>query len=85
MSHFTLSPAVCPTCQSPPKGTIEKCVGISLIENTGADDNTFEYSGTTEYFDDEQKTVRKGNMVQLMCPDGHLWWAKHTEIKEKKK
>ena len=78
-----LDPARCPECGQPPRGTVERVAGCAEFimpedgEEAGFD---FQYSGYTEVWLDELHTVEDENgKVELVCPDGHCWYAAATE------
>jgi hypothetical protein len=66
----------CPECGDPPRGTIERLQGVAELFPEDAE-NTFEYSGTTDVWWDEQRSVRdRQGRVNLVCHDGHEWFSK---------
>ena len=69
----------CPECGEAAVGTVERLMGRAEF-TTVADDGTTEYSGWTEIWWDEQRTVHqkdapKGpdNLPLVCCPNGHSW------------
>jgi len=62
----------CPTCQQLAAGTLESISGRADLNVE--EDGSADYSGHTEVFWDEQKTVMDDDgRVTLACPDGHEW------------
>lgn len=72
-------PPACPQCGQPPKGTIERLLGLALLdvdEETGS----AQYGGETELWWDSQKSVRdKQGRVTLVCANDHEWKAEMSE------
>jgi hypothetical protein len=65
----------CPVCNEIAKGTIETLKGCAQFDPPD-DEGKVNYSGYTEVFWDEQKTVT--NLIayaQLVCPAGHDWFS----------
>lgn len=77
MMRFT--PLLCPTCRKPARGTVERLAGVALLTEPDADDRV-EYTGSTEVWWDEQRSVtdRRGR-IRVICPTGHEWWATFQE------
>lgn len=74
-----LTPLLCPTCQAPARGTVERLAGVALFTEPD-EEGRVEYDGYTDVWWDGQETVtdRRGR-VQLICSAGHEWWAKLEE------
>ena len=73
---MTFDKPKCPKCGKPPEGTIDRLMGCAVLDEPN-EDGSFDYSGTTEVWWDEQKTVRdKRGRVLLICPDAHEWYSK---------
>lgn len=66
----------CPKCGKPPEGTVDTLHGLARLTEPD-EDGSFEYSGTTDVWWDEQRTIRdKKGRVLLMCEDTHEWFSK---------
>jgi len=77
MIRFT--PLICPTCQAPARGTVERLTGVALLSEPDADGRV-EYTGWTDVWWDEQRSVTdKRGRVRLICHAGHEWWAEIQE------
>jgi hypothetical protein len=69
----------CPQCGLAARGTVEKLTACAEFEY--ADDGTIEYSGFTDPFWNEQKSVYdKSGRIELVCDDLHFWFSKMEEI-----
>lgn len=65
----------CPDCGEPARGTVETVSGAALLSNPQLD-GSVEYSGETDIWWDEQRTVRDPmGRVQLVCRNGHDWFS----------
>lgn len=64
----------CPYCGELAKGTIETLKGVARLSQQM--DASFEYSGDTDIWWDEQKTVtdKKGRYL-MICDFGHDWYS----------
>ncbi len=70
----------CPECGELAIGTLERLAGRAEFTPV-ADDGTTEYSGWTEVWWDEQRTVHQkevspegpDNLPLVCCPQGHTW------------
>ncbi len=68
------APLPCPECGAMARGTLETIPG--LAEFAPAADGSIEYTGYTNVWWDEQRTVvDEGGYVRLACPNGHDWAA----------
>lgn len=74
-----LDPNRCPECGDVARGTLETVTGVA--EFTLAADRSVEYTGYTDIWWDELKTVvdEGGGYVRLVCPNGHDWAARSNE------
>ncbi len=64
----------CPQCGELAKGTVEQMKGCANLLRHH--DGSFEYSGSTEIWWDEQRTVTdKKDRVLLICDNGHDWYS----------
>jgi hypothetical protein len=71
----------CPECGEPARGTVERLCGCAEFAGEPGPDTPVEYSGWTEIWWDEQRTVhqKKGapegpdNLPLVCCPNGHSW------------
>ncbi len=71
---------LCPQCGEPAIGTVERLSGRAEFTPV-ADDGTTEYSGWTEIWWEEQKTVYQhdeapesaDNLPLVICANGHNW------------
>ena len=69
----------CPECNSPARGTIETLFACAEFER--GPDGIPEYSGCTEpFWEDQQTRCDSKGRVELICRDGHSWFAKMDEI-----
>ena len=67
----------CPECGAPVKGTSETLLGRA---NLFATPDGWEYTGDTEVFWNEQRTIRdECDRIELLCEDGHSWFSEYTE------
>ncbi len=67
-------PFFCPECGEMARGTLETITGVA--EFVVAADGSIEYTGYTNIWWDEQRTVTDaGGYVRLVCPNGHDWAA----------
>jgi len=74
--HF--EPLNCPKCGKPARGILETLSGVAELHLN--EDGTIEYSGATEVFWDEQKTVlNDAGQVAMLCRDGHEWFAVRSD------
>jgi hypothetical protein len=66
----------CPQCGAPPRGTIDRLQGCAEL-NEPDENGEFEYSGSTEVWWDEQRSIidMKGR-VALICHEGHEWFSR---------
>ncbi len=70
----------CPQCGEPAKGTVERLSGRAEFLPVN-EDGTTEYSGWTEIWWDEQKTIHQhnttpespDNLPLVICENGHDW------------
>lgn len=66
----------CPNCGEFARGTVETLSGAALLSDPKPD-GSVEYSGETEIWWDEQRTVRdRAGRVQLVCYNSHNWFSK---------
>ena len=71
---------LCPECGEPAHGTVERLSGYAQFTPLKEDGST-EYSGWTEIWWDEQRTVHQkedgpegpDNLPLVVCPNGHDW------------
>ena len=72
-----LSVPTCPECGERPRGTIEELKGVAEFK----DDPDLEYSGHTEIWWDEQRSVRTpdGKVILICSECGHEWPSEMTE------
>ena len=71
---------LCPECGEPAHGTVERLSGYAQFTPLKEDGST-EYSGWTEIWWDEQRTVHQkedapegpDNLPLVCCPNGHDW------------
>jgi hypothetical protein len=72
----------CPECGEDLRGTIESVKGVAEL-SLQDDGETFEYSGSTDVWWDEQRAIRDHEgRVNLICHNGHDWFSKVTEKDE---
>jgi hypothetical protein len=68
----------CPKCGAYAQGTVDNIPGLAVFGPPDKDES-FEYSGSTEVWWDEQRTVTdKKRRMLLMCPKGHRWFSRAT-------
>ena len=71
----------CPECNAPAQGTVERLTGYAQFTGEPGPDTAVEYSGWTEIWWDEQRTVRQNedapagpdNLPLVCCPSSHTW------------
>lgn len=80
MNRFKLITAWCPVCGKLAEGTVETLRGLAEI-NVDPVTRIAEYSGTTEIWWDEQRTVFNENASHIIlgCPEGHEWGSEYCE------
>ena len=72
-----LEPLFCPECGEMARGTLETVSGVAEFEL--AQDGAVEYTGYTDVWWDEQRTLAdEGGNIRLVCPKGHDWAARDT-------
>jgi hypothetical protein len=72
------SPIYCPECKERAEGTVDTVVGIACF--TEADGRRVDYEGTTKMDWNSQRANRdKKGRYELICSNGHTWFAKKTE------
>ena len=72
----------CPECGEELRGTIESVKGVAELSRQD-DGETFEYSGSTDVWWDEQRPVRDhAGRANLICHNGHDWFSKMTDEDE---
>lgn len=71
--------AICPECGEAARGTIDKlkgCAEFGEISPVAGGPATTEYSGNTEVWWDEQRTImNKAGKSLVICPNGHEWYT----------
>ncbi len=68
-------PLFCPECGEMARGTLETLTGVANF--APAADGSLEYTGYTDLWWDEQRTVvDEGGYARLVCPSGHDWAAR---------
>ena len=73
-----LEPLFCPECGEMARGSLETVAGVAEFEL--APDGAVRYTGYTDVWWDEQRTVAdEGGNVRLVCPQGHDWAARETQ------
>lgn len=69
-----LATPACPECGGPARGTVERLAGVAEFYDRA--DGEVEYSGWTDVWWDEQKTVtNEAGQAKLICPEGHDWFS----------
>ena len=76
-----LSDPLCPECGEPACGTVERLSGYAEFLGVPGTDDEIEYSGWTEIWWDEQRTVQQNenappgpdNLPLVCCANGHVW------------
>jgi hypothetical protein len=71
----------CPECGEPAHGTVERLTGYAQFASQPGPDVAIEYSGWTEIWWDEQRTIHQkddapeapDNLPLVCCPNGHTW------------
>ncbi len=73
----------CPECGEPAHGTLERLTGYAQFADVPEPGKAVEYSGSTEIWWDEQKTVHQhddptvpeapDNLPLVVCHNGHTW------------
>ncbi len=75
LNRMKLETFKCPDCGEPPKGTVETLNGCAVL--SPGENGTFEYSGFTEIWWDEQRTeYDEQERVHLICEKGHEWYSR---------
>ena len=70
----------CPECGEPARGTLERLCGCAEFAGEPGPDTPVEYSGWTEIWWDEQRSVHEkdapegpDNLPLVCCENGHSW------------
>ncbi len=71
----------CPECGEPATGTFERLIGRADFDREPRPDGEVEYSGWTEVWWDEQRTMLENNdepegpdnRPLVCCHNGHIW------------
>lgn len=75
LPELRLESLYCPECGEFARGTVETLSGVAEFEV--AADGTIAYSGYTDVWWEEQRTVTDdGGNVRLVCANGHDWAAR---------
>ena len=72
---------LCPECSEPAHGTVERLSGYAAFAGVPGTDSQVDYSGWTEIWWDEQRTVHQNddaaegpdNLPLVCCSNGHSW------------
>ena len=72
---------LCPECGEPAHGTVERLSGYAAFADVPGPDVQVDYSGWTEIWWDEQRTVHQNddavkgsdNLPLVCCSNGHSW------------
>ena len=72
---------LCPECGEPAHGTVERLCGHAAFAGVPGADAQVDYSGWTEIWWDEQRTVHQNddaaegldNLPLVCCSNGHSW------------
>ena len=68
------SPDSCPECGEKVVGTIERMMGVAVLQEDGA--GGYEYEGTTKVWWDAQEIIsNEEGQVLLTCHNSHEWYA----------
>lgn len=68
-------------------GTLERCPGRAEVQHDSFERNPdgsleFEYSGSTEYFYDDQRTVTRKGLVVFLDDEGSEWTSAQVILSE---
>lgn len=75
MPAMRFDPLICSECGDPARGTVETITGVAEFDI--ADDGSVTYSGYTDIWWEEQRTVEDSDgKVRLVCHCGHDWPAR---------
>lgn len=73
------NPSRCPECGELPRGTCDVIAGIALVQFDD-DNQEAEYAGETKVLWDSQETpVNADGLIDVVCPNDHVWQAELIE------
>jgi len=79
------SQPLCPICNGIARGTLETVTGIAELnfrKGFGMHaSKRADYSGMTDIFWDEQRSIERKGKVVLVCHEGHDWLSARKEVK----